>query len=212
MPINKEKHRVYARAAGTMYIICMITSIVGGLLIQKALESQTLVQALERNLNLLIIGNIFEFINAFGVIIIAISFYHMLKIQKPALSTTYLITRSIEASFCIGAAFLPILSLLSIHNTGLDAKQKTILITFLSLSRSSFFDYLYPILFTFAGILFYSLLYTTKQLPRYLSIWGLLSLIGVLMSILVPDIKMIPGLFIIANELYLGFYLLLKSK
>lgn len=204
--------RSYEITAGCMYIICMITSIGGGLLLDRILTKDTILFSLEKNTTLIILVTVLELINAFGVLAITVSFYTILKETRPAMASSYLILRSIEASFCIGISFLPILALTSIHTISMSAKSHTEWIFILLSFRSVFWSYIYPILFVFGGAFFYSMLYITKILPRYIALWGLFSLIGVLSAMLVPDIKMIPGLAIIANELYLGFYLLFKKS
>lgn len=213
LPMKKrEKNRYYELVAGYMYIICMITSIGGGQLLTNILSKGNISLSLEHNATLLIIATILDLINAFGVLAIAICFHTMLKRTRPAMASTYLILRSIEVAFCIVISYVPIMALTSIHTINMSSKTHTEWIFILFSFRSVFWAYVYPILFVISGIFFYSMLYSTKILPRYISLWGLISLIGVLIAILVPDIKMIPGLAIIANELYLGFYLLLKKS
>ena len=208
---EKTNNRCYEISAGTMYLICMITSISGGLLIEHVVANENLLQALDNSSMVLVIATILELINAFGVLVIAVSFYIMLRKLNPAMATAYLIIRSIEAAFCIGISFLPLISLTCLSIPNANAEQQIMLVNYLLLIRTTFWAYIYPVIFVFGGAIFYSLLYITRILPRYIALWGLLALIGVLMAMLTPELKMIPGLLIISNEIYLGFYLLFKK-
>ena len=209
--VEKTNKRCYEISAGTMYLICMITSIVGGLLIEHVIANENLLQTLENSSMVLVTATILELINAFGVLVIAVSFFIMLKKLKPALAISYLIIRSIEAAFCIGISFLPLISLSCLKIPNASAEQQIMWINYLLLIRTTFWAYIYPVIFVLGGAIFYSLLYITRILPRYIALWGLLALIGVLMAILTPEFKMIPGILIITNEIYLGFNLLIKK-
>ncbi len=202
----------YSRAIGSMYIICMITSILAGSLLDKMFNHSDVLQHLNEKTSLLVFVTVLDLINAFGVLIIATCFYILLKNHASAISLLYLLLRSIEVAFCIIVSYLPIGVIVHLNQSGLDAESSLNWISQVLLLRSVFWDYVYPILFSFSGLLFYSTLYKTRLLPRYISVWGLIALIGVLFSLLIPDMKIIPGLGIITNELYLGFYLLLKKK
>ncbi len=209
---NKRNNRYYEIIAGTMYLICMITSIGGGLLLEKILGKENLLQSLENNFSTLVIATILELINALGVLAIVISFYMLLRRMKPAMSKGYLFFKSLEGILCIGVSLLPILAFLYTNNLNQSVNQQNELLVYLLSYRTIFWAYVYPIVFISGGILLYSMLYMTRFLPRYIAIWGLLSLIGVFFAMFVPEIKMVPGIFIITNEIYLGFYLLFKKR
>lgn len=205
---NKRNNRYYEIIAGTMYLICMITSIGGGLLLDKIIGKENLLQSLENNFSTLVIATILELINALGVLAIVISFYMLLRRMKPAMSKGYLFFKSLEGILCIGVSLLPILTFLYTNNLNQSVNQQNELLVHLLSYRTIFWAYVYPVVFISGGILLYSMLYMTRFLPRYIAIWGLLSLIGVFFAMFVPEIKMVPGIFIITNEIYLGFYLL----
>lgn len=209
---KRSNYRNYELAAGWMYLLCMFGSIVGGMLLNKVIDQENMILAIESNTNIIILSTILELINAFGVLIIAISFYHILKEKYPAIMTGYLILRTIEVALCVILSYLPVFAIQYVSNSTLPIAEQYEWISFLFLFRTIFWSYMYPILFVFSGIFFYSIAYTTKFLPKYISLWGLCSLVGVFMALFVTNIKMIPGIFIITNEIYLGFYLILKKE
>lgn len=202
-----RKHSSYPlyAVAGAMYLLCMVTSITGGTLI----NAKGIIPVTEKASLYLIFATAFELFNAFGVLLIAVCFYRLLIAYMPTLSLTYLIIRVIESAFCIGASFLPLLS--SLPNEWMSPEQQLSFAAQLYALRSSFWDYVYPVLFITGGCLFYYMLYKSYLLPRYISLWGLCALIGVGVALFMPDLKMIPGMLIITNELYLGVYLLMVS-
>lgn len=187
----------------------MISSIVGGSIIDGIISDTTMYQEITQDSFGLIFATAFELINAFGVLMIAIVFYHIQKKSFSLTSSTYLILREIEGTLCILIAFIPILLLMLARSN--VSKEGTLLFTFILLVRELFWSYIYPIIFSISGLLFYSMLYKSRFVPRYISVWGGLSLFGVLVAILMPEIKFIPGIFIILNEIYLGVFLLVKG-
>lgn len=202
----------YHRLIGSMYILCMITSILGGTLINLTIQETGHLQHLTINTSILIFAISLEFINALGVLIIAACFYLVFKKNTPVTALIYLLLRSIEVAFCIGAAYIPLLAIVPINQRVLGTVTLNSYIYQTFLLRSMFWDYMYPVLFVSSGFLLYILLYRRQLVPRYICIWGLIALIGVLVSLWIPDMKMIPGLGIIANELYLGIYLMFMGR
>lgn len=209
--MNQTKTNLFSgiRLAGAAYLICMITSIVGGSIIDGIISDTTMYQEITQDSFGLIFATAFELINAFGVLMIAIVFYHIQKKAFSLTASTYLILRVIEGTLCILIAFIPILLLMLARSNA--SKESTLLFTFILLVRELFWSYIYPIIFSISGLLFYSMLYKSRFVPRYISIWGGISLFGVLVAMLMPEIKFIPGIFIILNEIYLGVFLLVKG-
>ncbi|HOO28103.1 MAG TPA: DUF4386 domain-containing protein [Lachnospiraceae bacterium] len=206
-----NSYRLYELTAGTMYLLCMVTSIAGGLLIEQTFNTGDILQAVSDHYGTLLLAAVFDVINAAGVIGIAVSFYCILKTKKPAMSAGYICLRSMEAAFCLVVAMIPVVSVSLVKNGGNLSGNQEEWLRMLLFVRTEFWAYLYPIVFIAGAALFYSMLYMTKTVPAYIAIWGLLALAGVAAAVFMPAVKMIPGAGIIANELYLGGYLLIKG-
>ncbi|WKY43996.1 DUF4386 domain-containing protein [Eubacteriaceae bacterium ES2] len=205
----KQKFRSLEKVAGIMYLICMFTSIGGGMMIDQIFSETNIFQAVSEQSSMLVAASGLEIINALGVLAIAVSFNVILKEKKPAMATGYLCLRSMEAAFCLLISFIPMVAFWLLRSG--DLANSNGLIRNLLLMRDVFWAYIYPVIFISGGSFFYWMLRETKIVPAYIANWGLLALIGVLVAMFMPDIKMIPGILIIANELYLGVYLLIKG-
>lgn len=211
MKHSKEQIKNYARLAGVFYLLCMVTSIMGGRFINNVFERTELFQAVKQNSFTLGIGTCLELINAVGVIAIACAFYVELKKVKPFMATVYVILRSVEAALCMMVAFIPVFVIMLINRNHSFVQESDYVLLIIIQLRTMFWSYFYPVLFILSGLLFYWMLFDTRIVPRYIATWGGLALIGVFGAMFVPQIKFIPGIFIITNEIYLGVYLLIKG-
>ncbi|MDI3536060.1 MAG: hypothetical protein PWP16_767 [Eubacteriaceae bacterium] len=205
----KKTFKTQEKVAGMMYLLCMVASISGGLIIDKLFSDTNLVQAVSNKWLMLVSATGLEIINALGVLAIAVSFHEVLKQNKPTMASAYLCMRTMEAAFTLLAAFVPMIAVWLLRSGELNHSSS--MINNLLVMRDVFWAYIYPIIFVGGGAFFYWMLRETKIVPAYIANWGLVALIGVLGAMFMPEIKMIPGILIIANELYLGTYLLIKG-
>jgi len=190
--VNNYKNN--ARFAGVMFLTAMVASLVGGTMI--ATDEKIMV----------VFGIILELINALAVIGIIAALWNPLKKEYPSMTVGYLGVRIIEVIFCIAAAFIPVVVL----NLGNNASQFMVL---LNTTRDVIVAFAVPCFFGIGGLLFYIMLYRSRLVPRYISVWGFAATIGIIlvMFVSVTAIKPILGLPIIINEIYLGIYLIVKG-
>jgi hypothetical protein len=194
-----------------MYLLCMVTSIAGGMLFNQVIADDIFVSIILTNQQALISASLLELVNAFGVIGIAAAFYPLLKSTSPAMASGYFALRSAEGAMLILTACIPAFGVALTQQTVIGNHDFQLIWNALIAARTFFWAYLYVTMFVSSGLLFYTLLLKSKSLPKYIAIWGYVALIGVLFSILRPSMKMIFGLLIMSNEIYLGFYLLIKG-
>ncbi len=205
-----QKH-LYEKWAGYAYLICMISSIMAGIFIRQALSYPQPALALMNNQIPLFLATALDVINAVGILLIAAIFFHFLKIRFPIFSTLYLSLRLIETALCIVIAFVPVFSIYILSKGTLIIDSTTLSLNVAFQLRDVYWAYIYPLIYISSGLLFYYMLLKTKLLPKYISIWGMMGLIGVFISLFMPAIKLIPGLLMITNEIYIGFYLIYKG-
>ncbi|MBS7527757.1 DUF4386 domain-containing protein [Fusibacter paucivorans] len=203
-PINQ------VRFAGLMYLLCMVTSISGGMLINQTIAEGASQAIILANQQTLVAASLLELINAFGVIGIATAFYPLLKAKRPAIAVGYLTLRSAEGAMLILIAFIPTF-IAALSHQAIDSSNFQVIWTVLTEARTFFWAYIYVAMFVSSGLIFYTLLLKSEILPKYIAIWGYIALIGVLLSMINPSMKMIFGILIMTNEIYLGFYLLVKG-
>jgi hypothetical protein len=68
--------------------------------------------------------------------------------------------------------------------------------------------------FGLGALMFYTMLYRSKLIPRFISIWGLLGAAIVLVNALLEMFGMPPGnlgVVMLLNELFLGVWLIVKG-
>jgi hypothetical protein len=186
-----NKYRNNAKFAGAMFLLAMAGSLIGGTLIESG-----------GNYNSTIIGIVLELINALSVIGIVAALYVPLKEYYPSITTGYMGIRIIESITCVMAALVPAVSLYSNGD-----------IVMLTVVRSIITEYAVPTFFGIGAVLLYTMLFRSRLVPRYISVWGLAASIGIMLVMLVSvtAIKPVLGLPIILNEIYLGIYLIAKG-
>jgi hypothetical protein len=162
-----------------------------------------------------------ELINGLAVVGIAVMMFPIFKKHAEALALGYVAIRIIEAVIVIAAVISP-LSLIALSQDYVKAGApdapffQTLGTSFLA-ARALWVGLMLGIFFSLGALLFYYLLYQSKLVPRWLSVWGfigaalvltwnLLEMFGI--SISAGVILAVP---IILNEIFLGIWLIVKG-
>ena len=145
-----------------------------------------------------ILGMFLEVISGLAVITIAVLMYPLFKPYNKKASFWYIVFRSIEGGLLVvtGILFLS-------HNTRL-------------LEIHSGIHAAHVYIFAIAALIFYYLLYQSKLIPRWISVWGviaaiLLILVNLLEVTGIISELMILKLPIVLNELVLAIWLIVKG-
>jgi hypothetical protein len=144
------------------------------------------------------LGMFLEVISGLAVITIAILMFPLFKPYNKTVSVWYLVFRDIEGGLMIIAGIL----FLS-HNALL-----------LEIRDGIYVGHGY--IFAVAALIFYYLLYQSNLVPRWLSVWGVIAAILLIVVNLLEVMGIIPGLMIlylpiILNELVLAIWLMVKG-
>ena len=144
------------------------------------------------------LGMVLEVISGLAVITIAVLMFPLFKPYNKKASFWYIVLRSIEGGLLVvtGILFLS-------HNTRL-----------LELYVGIHTGHAY--IFAIAALIFYYLLYQSKLIPRWISVWGVIAaILLILVSLLevtgIISELMILKLPIVLNELVLAIWLLIKG-
>jgi hypothetical protein len=203
------KIRKVAVVIGVLFIIATVVNVAGTNLIGSALSAA--------NMGILKIGSLFQFISALCSVGIAVWLYPILKKYNPYLALTAVIFRTIEAVFYILSALLS-LSLTTIGQGLLtDTTIQNYILTVRDIS-----GFVYAVLaFIAAGIAYYVIFYQTKLVPRWLSVWGILSCLTLLIAVLsaiyhgpaftISGPMMILAAPIALQEMVLAIWLIVKG-
>jgi len=216
---NKEKKTV--RIVGALFLIAMVTSLVGAGLIEMIITAPDYLAAVSENESLLRIGVVLELVNGIAVIGIAVMMFPLFKKFDEALALGYVAFRILEAAVILAAVISP-LTLIALSQEYVTAEAsaasylQTIGTSFIAM-RGHLVGQMLGIFFSLAALIFYYLLYQSKLVPRFISVWGLIAVALVFtwnfLEILGLSINagIIFGLPIILNEIFLGIWLIVKG-
>ena len=215
--MNSGKHA--PRLLGAAFLVVFVASVAALLLPQSLLSgsmSDNLVN-IAANLTLMRISILVELVTSIGIVVLAVLLYVVLHRQNKIVALVALGLWLIEAATLavskIGAFALIPLSLEFVKAGAPDASYfQTLATLFHGVDRWGYG--IHMCFFSVGGILWYTLFYRSKAIPRVLSVWGIvavsLALIGTVMVWFDMEIlaMVIPnGLF----EIAIGLWLLVKG-
>jgi hypothetical protein len=215
--------RKTAIIVGGLFLIAMVASLLGGSLIESVITAPDYLVAVSENQAMVVIGVLLELINAISVLGIGVLMFPVLRPHNENMALGYLGFRIVESVFCSVIVISPLsLIRLSHQFLGAGASEASLLQTIGALSiagRASVAGLLIPLFLSLGGLLFYSLLYQYKLLPRFIPAWGFIAAVLILtMNLLLTfnielsiAINLIFALPIITNEIFLGIWLIVKG-
>lgn len=216
-----SKDKRTARVVGVLFLVAMVASLAGGVLIASVLDVPDYFTAVVEREAQVLAGVVLELVNATAVIGIAVLLFPVLKRFSEALALGYVALRVIEVAIAVAAVVSP-LALIALSRTyataaPADAAALPLLgVGFLTV-RAYLVGQLLGIFFSLAALILYYLLYRTRLVPRFLSVWGLIAVAAVfswnVLELLGMHVSagMVFGLPIILNEIVLGIWLIVKG-
>jgi hypothetical protein len=218
--INKVKSlQKTAKIVGALFLIAMAASLMGAVMIESILSSSDYFNAVSENKLQLLMGIFLELINGISVVGIGALMFPILKKQNENMARSYLCMRVIEAVLCCTAVITP-LALIKLKAGALAAQDFQAAGSLLIAARAGILDVLVPVFFCLGAALFYSLLYQSRLLPRFIPVWGIIAVILIFAVNLFGlfqttgmklTIQMSLALPIILNEIFLGIWLIVKG-
>ena len=150
------------------------------------------------NPNAKVLSMSLEVLSGLAVIGIAVLMFPLLKPYGAKLAIGYLILKGVEGIFAITGGVLFLL-----HSPSLLALRDQIYL-------------LHGYVYAIPALLFYILLYKSKLIPRFLSIWGIVATILLIIVNLLELVELIPKLEvlylpIVLNEVVLAIWLMTKG-
>jgi hypothetical protein len=194
----------------------MVASLSGGGSLESILDVPDYLISVSANKTQVTIGVSLELVNGIAVIGIAIMLFPILKQHDEGLALGYVGFRIIESILCIVTAIIPLLliTLSKEYSEAPDGPYIQSLGTILRTLRSDLAEIFIPLFFSLGALLFYSLLYKSKLIPRFISAWGFIGAIFIFTLIFLEVgviINLILVLPIILNEIFLGIWLISKG-
>ena len=172
-----NSNRKIAIVVGILYIAASVAGILGGVVLMPIIEEPGNLMNVSTNENRVIIGALFTLIMAVAVTGVAFMIYPVLKQIKEGLALWYVGTRITEGVlFIVGIISLLLLLPLSqefVKAGAPDASYfQTVGILLLSANDRAFM--LGQTVFCVGALMLYYLLYQSRLIPRWLSVWGLI--------------------------------------
>jgi hypothetical protein len=206
---------------GALFLIAMVTSLAGGIWLDTMLSVPDYLATLSASETQVITGVLLELINCVAVVGIGVLMYPVLKKTSEGLALGYAGLRIVEAVILVVATVSPLvlitLSQEYIAAGAPDAAFFQALGTVLVAARAQITGLLVPVFFSLGALLFYSLLYRSKLVPRFISVWGLIAVVAVFtVNVLAAfgmstDAQIVFVLPMILNEIFLGIWLIVRG-
>ena len=221
---TKEKmnsNRKTAIIVWVLFLTAMVTSLIGGIWLESIISAPDYLITVSENETQVIIGVLLEIINCAAVVGIAVFMFPIFKKYNEALALGYVGFRIIEATILVVAAIIP-LSLIALSQEYVkagvpDASHFQTLGTSFLATRAHLAGLILVIFFGLGALLFYFLLYQSKLVPRFISVWGFIAVVLVLIWNLLEafGISVSAGMILafpmILNEIFLGIWLIVKG-
>lgn len=214
--ITSSDYKKSATLIGILFLTAMVTSLLGAVLLESVIAVPDWLTTILSNRTQVYAGMYLELINAIAVIGIAVLLFQVLKVYSENMALGYLGFRIIESMVSIVAAICPLL-LLTLgqqHADGLDSLHFQSYGHLIYAVRGYMYGLLLPIFFSLGALLFYYVMYHSRLIPRFLSVWGFVGvalMLGFNLSGTESSLGMVFVLPIILNEIFLGIWLIIKG-
>lgn len=210
-----------ATIVGALFLLAMVTSLVGGVLIESILETPDYLGEAYANATLLAFGVVLELVNAAAVVGIAVMMFSIFARFSEVLARAYVAYRVIEAAVIAVAVISPLALITISQDYGASGSPDASGIEALGVAlvelRGRTAGLLIPFFFSVGAVIFYWLLYRSRIVPRFISVWGLISVALILAFNLADtfgisvDFALVLALPMILNEVFLGIWLIAKG-
>ena len=218
-------HRKSAIIVGVLFIIATVMLFVGGAFYDPFLSSPDYLDIAYPNRIVVIIGILLEFTKIPAIALIPVFLFPILRKHNEALALGYVGFRFLEAVLLVGIEINK-LSLINVsrdylNNGGMDASHLQNIGNWIQSVNDWTFS-IYLIVFTLGALMFYSVLYRSKLIPRFISAWGFLAaallltgsvliMVDAFTGISALGLELIFALPIAVNEMVLAVWLIVKG-
>lgn len=215
--------RKIAIMVGAFFLISNATFLLGAFgLVESILGAPDYLTLVAANRGQVVLGVLLELTNAVAYLGIAVLVFPLLKPRFESLALGYVGFRVLEFVMQTLSDLSP-LGLVSVSeayvSAGAPADASFQTLGTLLLAERYWAFQMVSIFLALGALLFYSMLYRSRLIPRFISVWGLLGAVTVLISTLLnmfaisisPIIELVIGLPMLLNELFLGVWLIVKG-
>ena len=212
--------RMTAISVGALFLISYTGFIIGTALVAPSLDPATDLAAIQSNEQQLVAGALLLFVNMAAIIGIGALLFPMLKAHGEGIALWYVGFRILEAA-AYAVAIVSTLSLVAVSGASAasaTASANAEALRGLALAQNDGARIMATVAFVVAAPVLYVLLYRSKLVPRFISVWGLVAVaMLVLANVLGIDVTAgfqpaallyVP---IALNELFLAGWLIIRG-
>jgi hypothetical protein len=217
-----ETYRKNAIVVGILFIIATAFLFVGGSFYGPVLDTPDYLQVAYPNRISAIIGMLIEFSCILAIPLIPVFAYPVLRKHSETLALAYVVFRLFEAVLFV-LVDITKLALIKVSQLYLATESaNTSMIESVGATIQGWNEWawvFYVLIFGFGALIFYFVLYQSKLLPRWISVWGLIAIVMMMTSALLamfgvelPDA--IFGLLVIpigVQEMVMAVWLIVKG-
>ncbi len=192
-----DKNRKTAIIVGVLFIIATTFFMIGLSFYEPITTSENVLEKAYPERFSILTGVLIEFIGVCAIILIPVFLYPLLKKYNHALALGYAGFRFLEAGFLAivmgGTLALINISQNFIDMGKIDASYHSILVNAIQSINGWTFMISVSFLFTVGGLIFYYMLYQTRLIPRFLSGWGFLAEVFLLIGTVLVIFEVFSG-------------------
>jgi hypothetical protein len=216
-----NSYRKTASLVGAFFLASNVAFILGAVVfVESTLGASDYLILASENRAQVILGVLLELMNGIAYVGIAVLMFPILKHRNEGIALWYVGFRIVEFVMQIASDISP-LSLVTLSEEFVragapESSSFQALGALLLAQRFWAFQMLYLML-CLGALMFYYMLYQSRLIPRFISVWGLIGATLVLANTMLDVFGVNPGLGIVAgapmllNELFLGVWLIAKG-
>ncbi len=223
--IKNISERKLATIIGTLFIVALVLAPVASSLYDPVISSSDWLLAISDKASQMKIGSLLLFAAAVTSVSISIWLYPILKKYNQGLALSAVVFRTMEAVFYTVSA-VGLLSLVGLSQEYYSSGEQTAA-TYHAIGSNIMLardvsGFIFAVLaFVLGSLSYYIIFYQTKLIPRWLSIWGILACLTLLVAVIAtvfsgPPFAISGTMIILAapialQELALGLWLIIKG-
>ena len=217
--------RKTAVIVGVLFIIATAFLFIGEAFYKPILSSPDYLNLAYPNRTIVTIGILLEFMIVLAIPLIPVFLFPILKHHNEALALGYVVFRLLEAVILISVAEINKLSLIGVsqeylNQKGIDAAHYQVIGSAIQAENywGDTTGLIYNIVFVVGALMLYSILYQSKLIPRWISVWGFIAAVALLIgAVLAPfiDLSLAMELLVVlpiaVQEMVMAGWLILKG-
>lgn len=206
---------------GALFLFSNVTFLLGAFIfVEPILSAPDYLNLVSANRTQIVVGALLEFVNGIAYIGIAVLVFPILRQRFESMALWYVGFRIVEFVMQTLSDISP-LSLLKLSEefvrAGAQESSSFEAVGSLLLAERYWYFQMVTFALVLGALIFYTMLYQSRLIPRFISVWGFIGALAVLSTALLDTFGISPGsleflgVFMLLNELFLGVWLIVKG-